>query len=316
MSKIFLPIDDQINLLSSRGLKIEDSTFASEFLLRKNYYNSANVYGKYLQEPFNSNIFVEGATFYEISSFYYFEKNIRDIMFSIIINVEANIKSTIAHLFCDYFPDCHAYLKKDSYSLSYGKASDDLEFLLQTFDQIIKKNHNKYFPKDNSIDHHLRKYSELPLWVLINYLSFGQVCYFYKLLPISLKEEIAKSFSLLLRKSYNSTTNFTAYHFEEYIFAIKALRNAIAHDVSLPSFRLSKNLTLHPLNIGEYISSDDPKFKFYDVFLVTRFFMSQDTYSKSLDSILNQIAVLEKKVTSISLSRFMSDLGFNFYIDI
>lgn len=316
MSKSFLSIDEQIELLLNRGLKIEDTTFAFEFLLRKNYYNSANVYGKYLQNPFNSNIFVPGASFYEITSLYYFEKNVRDIMFSNIINVEANIKSTISHLFSGHFSDCHAYLKKESYELSYKNAESDLNYLLSSINKIIDKNYNIDSPADNSIDHHLRNYGELPLWVLINYLSFGQVCYFYKLLPKDLKEKIAKSFSFMLRKSYDKMINFSSDYFEEYIFAIKDLRNAIAHDVSLPSFRLSKNLSLHPLNRGEYTSPESPKFKFFDIFLVTRFFMSKDSFLRAVEDVLNEISILEERIKSISLSRFMNDLGFNFYIDI
>ena len=43
-SKPFTPIDDQLQILINRGLKIEDKEFAKDILLRENYYNVINGY--------------------------------------------------------------------------------------------------------------------------------------------------------------------------------------------------------------------------------------------------------------------------------
>ena len=41
MVKQFKTIEEQLNILRSRGLKIEDETIAAQFLLENNYYRKS-----------------------------------------------------------------------------------------------------------------------------------------------------------------------------------------------------------------------------------------------------------------------------------
>lgn len=314
LNKEFLCINCQINLLKKRGLNFLDLEASRDFLLRKNYYNSANLYGKYFHTHFNSNSFVENSTFDEIRSVYYFEKNIRDMTFNLIMNVEANFKSTLSYFFVEKYKDIDAYRYKINFDLtSYVDAIDDYKYLKRRFSKIRRSNYDPSNQRDNSIDHYLRKGQSLPFWVIINYFTFGDMCVFYKLLHYDLQETIAKSFSLMLSKSYSRKVHLSSQQLIEYLEAIKQLRNTIAHDVCIPKFRLNKNLSLHLLNRGEYVQPNDPKSKFYDVLLVTRFFISQENFYSQIDMILNEISNLESSISSISLNRLMSDFGFNFY---
>jgi len=46
-NKPFMNAEDQVNLLLSGNMTINDITDAKKFLVRRNYYSMINAYGKY-----------------------------------------------------------------------------------------------------------------------------------------------------------------------------------------------------------------------------------------------------------------------------
>ena len=90
-SKVFKTIDEQIDILKSKGLVINDYDKASEILLRENYF-FLNGY----RSPFlitGSKRFVEGCTFEEMYALFTFDRFFRNIIFKNILIVENNYKS-------------------------------------------------------------------------------------------------------------------------------------------------------------------------------------------------------------------------------
>ncbi|WP_145378209.1 Abi family protein, partial [Staphylococcus epidermidis] len=49
---------------------------------------------------------------------------------------------------------------------------------------------------NNSIKHYLTVHGNVPLWVLVNDLTLGNISNFYQAIDDSLKDKIAKDFSL------------------------------------------------------------------------------------------------------------------------
>ena len=64
--KPFSSLEEQIDILTNRKLKIDDSQDAKNYLLNNNYYNVVNLYSKILLENSNSNSYIDGSTFAEI----------------------------------------------------------------------------------------------------------------------------------------------------------------------------------------------------------------------------------------------------------
>ena len=74
--KDFKTIDEQIELLRSRGLTIEDEAEAKDFLLRNNYYRVSG-YSLTLRK---NDVFAKSATFQNIEDIYNFDHEFRHII--------------------------------------------------------------------------------------------------------------------------------------------------------------------------------------------------------------------------------------------
>ncbi|AKQ06871.1 Abi family protein [Erysipelothrix rhusiopathiae] len=317
--KEFNSIDEQISLLESRGMKFRDKELASRFLLRKNYYNTANVYGKYLVVEKGSVIFKENSNFDDICAMYDFEKKLRDLAFIMIMTIEANVSSTIAHLFCAKYKNENAYLEINNFCPTCkNKNLSNWTYMLGQISKIIsgaEKSYKKNKIK-NSIHHHLVEHGSVPLWVLINQFTFGNIIAFYRLLDQNLKQEIAQSFESMLTISYDKKVHLTPSEIQTYLNLISDLRNKIAHDSCLSVYRtpLGQHPKLNELNINEYVGENEQRVKFYDVILICRFFISKNAHYSLIDDIITEIQKLEDRLQDKSvMTQLMFDLGFNFY---
>ena len=57
---------------------------------------------------------------------------------------------------------------------------------------ISRENENSNDKK--SIKHYIKKHDLIPLWVLVNFLTLGNISYFYNSLDESLQNKIARDF--------------------------------------------------------------------------------------------------------------------------
>ena len=93
--KDFKTIDEQIEILRSRGLTIEDEAEAKDFLLRNNYYRVSG-YSLTLRK---NDVFAKSATFQNIEDIYNFDHEFRHIILHHIETIEVQIKSIYAYEF-------------------------------------------------------------------------------------------------------------------------------------------------------------------------------------------------------------------------
>lgn len=68
--KPFQTLDEQIKLLQSRGLEIDNIVECKRYLLTNNYYNVVNGYSKFFQT--SKDKFITGADFREIAATHFF----------------------------------------------------------------------------------------------------------------------------------------------------------------------------------------------------------------------------------------------------
>lgn len=138
MSKPFKSMDEQINLLKSRGLTFSDEDKAKSYLLCNNYYNVINYYSKFFMT--NNDQYLEATNFDEISQVYYFDKEIKAIFFKSILEIEKYFKSLISYYFSESHRENYAYLNAKNFK------DDDILKVTQTIanlSKIIEKNKKK-----------------------------------------------------------------------------------------------------------------------------------------------------------------------------
>ena len=84
MEKRFKNLEEQIEILKSKGLIIEEEESVKEILLRENYF-FINGYRYPLMKSNKEKRFLEGATFDELYSIFLFDRNIRNVFFKNIL---------------------------------------------------------------------------------------------------------------------------------------------------------------------------------------------------------------------------------------
>ena len=95
-SKIFKTINEQIDILESRGLIVEDYDRAKEILLRENYF-FLNGYRHLFMQNARDDKYIDGTTFDELYGVFTFDRRIRNIFFKNILVIENNIKSIMSY---------------------------------------------------------------------------------------------------------------------------------------------------------------------------------------------------------------------------
>ena len=91
--KEFKTIDEQLNILKSRGLTIDDEEKASDFLLHNNYYRVSG-YSLTLR---NHDVFSKTASFQNIIDIYSFDHELRHILLKYLEIIEVQLKSVYAY---------------------------------------------------------------------------------------------------------------------------------------------------------------------------------------------------------------------------
>ena len=198
MQKVFLTIPEQIARLRGRGLEIPDERFAAQILEKENYYHLINGYKElFLDRSAPCERYREGTQFSEFVALYEFDRELRILFLRHILEVENDVKSVLSHKFAGRY-GLSGYLKIESFDTGNppGSSPDRLRETAELITKLQREISNQLSRNNPMISHNLLTYGCVPLWVLVNSLSFGIVSNFYSLLRERDKNEIGRTFSL------------------------------------------------------------------------------------------------------------------------
>ncbi|AKK07524.1 abortive infection bacteriophage resistance protein [Corynebacterium testudinoris] len=222
--KSYKTYDQQIALLSSRGMIIGDHQFATKWLQEAGYYR-LSLYTHHFRET-NSrgkkvNRFRNGTTFEDVVSLYIFDRELRYRVFSGIEKIEVALRARMAYHLGFYGPDVH----KDA---SHFRSKPDYSILLKTFDNRFKRALTR---NDEVAVHHKKNYGgELPIWVLTDLLDFSDLSKLFAQLRSVDQRAIAKGFGLNdpPKKRGGRATNLAGW-----LHQLSLVRNFTAHHARL-----------------------------------------------------------------------------------
>ena len=305
--KEFKTLDEQINLLNERGVIINDITDAKKKLLTNNYYNVINGY----KEPFlKDNInYRDGTTFDEIFALYDFDRALRDILLKYILKIENTLKTLIAYYFSMYHGN-YNYLKIDSFetfssiNASQNKKIERLKYIQELIIDIQKKTSRAMTTKEY-VKHYMITYGFVPLWVLINIFSFGEISKFFELMKQSEKNAVAKYF------------NCREDELMQFIKIMNFYRNLCAHDervynTVLPKYIYIKDNEYHkilniPQNNGMYMQGKNDLFA---LIITLKILLDEDDFRTMYNKIYGRIASLEKHLNVLNIDEILSIMKF------
>ena len=148
--KPFKNLDEQLDILTDRGLIITNRERTRKYLLSNNYYNIINGYSKFFQQN-GTDDYIDGVTFDEVASLYTFDKDIKRAVLQSILEAEHHIKSIVAHRFAEAYENKkYAYLDTQSYDNNKILEVGDI---ISKFSKIIKNKKNKKITYDFILDY-------------------------------------------------------------------------------------------------------------------------------------------------------------------
>jgi abortive infection bacteriophage resistance protein len=156
------------------------------------------------------------------------------------------MKSLISYYFCDkYGENQQEYLNISNFTVT-KKNVKDINRLIESLRHAISLPSNYKY-----ITHHATKYHNVPLWVAMNALTFGQVSKLYQYVPNDVQYKISQQFE-----------NVTERQLHQFMRALTSCRNVCAHGERLYSFSINETIsdtTLHkklaiPQINGQYVS--------------------------------------------------------------
>ena len=89
-----LSIDEQINLLSNRGLLIEDLDFARETLSNVSYFRLSGYWWS-MQSDKENHIFKPNSKFSDVVLLYNFDTELRNLLFEVIEKIEISLRTKL-----------------------------------------------------------------------------------------------------------------------------------------------------------------------------------------------------------------------------
>lgn len=303
---VFTTIDEQIEILKQRGLTIHNENRAKRYLLTNNYYNIINGYSKFFQD--STDHFIDGATFDEIRDLYWFDKEIKQVFLSGILNAEHHLKSIAAYRFAEATGD-QRYPYLDASNFDHHSLDYDWK-LISKFSQILSSNCSY---DNNTIYHNVHAHHNVPIWVIVDYLDFGTLRNFIRNLPRELENKIAVDCIGFLNDNIPGFSGaFPINVMNSFITNIHETRNICAHNKRLLNYQCrSDSFYFGPLHSINNISNQGGARKnVYSTFISLQCFLSKTEYAILNNTLRRRMRHLNHNLYSISINDILSSLGF------
>ncbi len=299
MSKVFFTYQQQLDKLEKeKQLIISDRIYAEKVLKELSYYSLISGY----KQPFKhraSGKYLRGVTFEEIVSLYYFDEEMRSLFLKYILHVERQIKSLLSYHFCEKYGDLQAeYLNTSNYNTT-PKNAGGINKLIRTLTDVVTPPSNYSY-----ITHHINTYGNVPLWVVMNALTFGSVAAMYQYCTTDVRTKVSQNYEKVSESELH-----------QFIRILASCRNVCAHGERLYQFhsRISgPDTVLHSkLNIpkknGAYVLG---KHDLFAVVIALRYLIDKDDFKDFKRQVKSLIKKVGKACPHITEQKLYAYMGF------
>ena len=211
MDKPFKTIEEQIEILESRGMRTDEYTALA--LMREGYYSIINGYkdlfiDREATAAEGHDVYRAGTTFKEVHRLFTFDRDLRLTMFRYFSIAEAALKTACAYSFSEkHAGEFEPYLDKGNYRQD-RKHSKWIDDLILDFNTALGRNPKKKPKRKAYLEHYRSNHDEVPLWVLLRYMTLGQSFKFFEFQDESMRNDIAKHFSQDCGLTLSNIMNF------------------------------------------------------------------------------------------------------------
>ena len=221
--KEFSSFDRQIEIICEK-IAIRDKDEAKEALKKIGYFQLMGGYKSLFRIP-GTKKYKEGTSFEEIVSLYEFDVELRELFFRYLLQIERNLRSLMSYYFTETYGAAQKeYLNPQNYDLA-KKNQYTVERLIATLERAANTQDYAY------INYYREQYGDIPLWVLSNVLTFGNLSKMFRVFPQSLKSKVSKNFAPL-----------NPHQMEQFLSVLTKYRNVCAHGERLFTYKTELKL--------------------------------------------------------------------------
>ncbi len=267
-----LTLEDQVIQLKKRGMIIDDESACKKTLSNISYYR-LSAYSHPFRMRNNSQVlsnFIDGVNWNTIIKLYEFDKKLRLLVMDAIEVIEIAVRTQITYNFsCQYgtfgYLNTNNFHHKFSHSDWLGKITSEVNRSKDTFVMHFK---NEY-GDDN-----------LPIWMMTEVISLGNLSKFYQGLKNQDKKSIANNFNVPYQR------------LKEWLHVLTYVRNICAHHSRL----YNRELTIQPSKVKKKEKEWNPPItpnrnKVFYVLLMLRHLMaslnSDSDWKKKIEELID-----------------------------
>lgn len=175
--KPFQSIEELVQLLSSRGLIIEDTLEMQQFLYQVNYYRFSGYAREFQNDPIHGdNKFACNTTFNHIKELMVLDANLRHRLLQQLEVVEVAIRARLAHELGRKYGEHAFYLDTETYVDINGKPESIVDGIQRDLSRSNSRMVKHYVsPTEHDTSDYAFRYREVPIWVAVEVMSFGRI---------------------------------------------------------------------------------------------------------------------------------------------
>ena len=297
MTKPFLTFQTQISFLEqNKNLLVKNHDYAETMLKQIGYFGLIGGYKTPFKNP-TTQKYNDGTRFEDIVALYQFDENLRELFLKYILKIERHIRSLLSYHFTEKHGESQSmYLNAANYN-SNPRYMNDIHRLITTLDNLA--NRNSDYPY---INHQRQAYGNVPLWVLINGVSFGTLSKFYEYTTQDIQSKVARNFEKVNQRQL-----------EQFLSVMTKFRNVCAHGERLYSYQTRNDIpdtALHqklsiPKNGTQYSMG---KHDLFAIVIAFRYLLPNDDFIRfktSLAKIIRQYLNSHGALNESTLYKYM-----------
>lgn len=297
MIKPYLDYDQQIEKLTDdKHLIISNPTYAKGMLTNIGYFSLVGGYKNLFTNPMTRK-YDTPTTFEDIVALYEFDKGLRHVTFSFLIDIEQKLRQLISDSF--HFGEMQQqYLDRANYNPS-PRMTSEIDRLIDMLDYHANRNTEKPY-----LVHQRTTYHNVPLWVTTKILTFGQLSKFYSVLQFRQQSDISKSYEHVTERNLG-----------RYLSLLTLFRNTCAHNERLFSLRISQrefpDTPLHrklciPRRGTQYLMG---KNDYFGLVIAFRYLLPKEDFIIYKRELKKLISSYFKKSSRLSREQLLHEMG-------
>ena len=296
--KKFSTFSEQVEWLQDeKKLIISDKQYAEDVLKHIGYFSLMGGYKHLFRIPLTKK-YKDGTSFDEIVSLYEFDAELRELFFKYLLQIERHLRSLMSYYFSEQYGESQsAYLYANNFNNS-RRNRNTVSRLIATLQRAASTTDYVY------INYYRNTYGNIPLWVLINVLTFGNLSKMYKVFPQSLRSKVCKNFGIINQRQM-----------EQFLSVLTKFRNVCAHGERLFTYRTIDNISDLPLHRKMSIPMNGIQYQYgkNDLFAVVIAFRylipSKDflVFKRKLAALIDHTS---KKLVHIDSEELLNKMGF------